>query len=91
MGNVNKIKDLVFEKQKPIELIKLNKSTIEITNEGLKFLNSIDEKFGICVCVGPYRQGKSFLLNRLFGLKTGFEVGHTDLSCTQGAWIWRSQ
>ena len=37
---------------------------------------------------GPYRTGKSFLLNRLLGRQDGFEIGSTVQSCTKGLWIW---
>jgi hypothetical protein len=41
---------------------------------------------------GPYRTGKSFLLNRLLGKQgpdsIGFEIGSTVQSCTRGLWVW---
>ncbi len=41
---------------------------------------------------GPYRTGKSFLLNRLIGKSgpnvAGFEIGSTVQSCTKGIWVW---
>jgi Guanylate-binding protein, N-terminal domain len=45
----------------------------------------------ICVA-GPYRSGKSFLLNRMLGQSGpdsyGFEIGSTVQSCTKGLWVW---
>ena len=40
--------------------------------------------------LGPYRTGKSYLLNRLIGLdrKAGFAVGGTINACTKGIWLW---
>ena len=38
--------------------------------------------------VGPYRTGKSFLLNRFAGLQSGFEIGPSTNPCTKGIWIW---
>ena len=38
--------------------------------------------------VGPYRTGKSYLLNRLMDRQAGFEIGGTVQSCTKGLWIW---
>ncbi|XRB05729.1 GB1/RHD3-type G domain-containing protein [Pycnococcus provasolii] len=40
--------------------------------------------------IGPYRSGKSFLLNRLLGVPCdeGFGVGHRRETQTKGAWIW---
>jgi len=37
---------------------------------------------------GLYRTGKSFLLNRLLGLQSGFEIGPSVNPCTKGIWIW---
>lgn len=44
------------------------------------------------VCVaGPYRTGKSFLLNTLVGRqeeRAGFQVGGSIRACTKGIWLW---
>jgi hypothetical protein len=38
---------------------------------------------------GQYRTGKSFLLNKIMGLKgDGFKVDPSVTACTQGMWIW---
>jgi hypothetical protein len=37
---------------------------------------------------GPYRSGKSFLLNQLLQRTQGFDVGGTTRACTKGVWIW---
>lgn len=39
---------------------------------------------------GPYRSGKSFLLNQLLrvGCSEGFGVGHTRATQTKGVWVW---
>lgn len=37
---------------------------------------------------GPYRSGKSFLLNQLLQRTQGFDVGGTTRACTKGIWIW---
>ena len=41
----------------------------------------------ICI-VGPYRPGKSYLLNRLMGKNNGFPLGPTLQAKTKGIWIW---
>ena len=41
----------------------------------------------ICI-VGPYRTGKSYLLNRLMGKNNGFPLGPTLQAKTKGIWIW---
>ena len=38
--------------------------------------------------MGPYRSGKSFLLNRFNGKQKGFEIGETTNPCTEGVWVW---
>ncbi|THU74098.1 hypothetical protein C4D60_Mb04t29760 [Musa balbisiana] len=40
--------------------------------------------------IGPYRSGKSFLLNQLLSLPCdeGFEVGHMRDAKTKGLWVW---
>lgn len=42
------------------------------------------------VVIGPYRSGKSFLLNQLLNVSCdgGFGVGHTRNTQTKGVWIW---
>jgi hypothetical protein len=41
----------------------------------------------VCI-VGPYRTGKSYLLNRLMGKNNGFPLGPTLQAKTKGIWIW---
>jgi GTPase SAR1 family protein len=48
----------------------------------------VKTKVAIISVVGPYRTGKSYLLNRLLGRQEGFEIGATVQSCTKGIWIW---
>lgn len=37
---------------------------------------------------GPLHSGKSFLLNRLIGVKNGFSLGYTVDPMTRGLWAW---
>ena len=41
----------------------------------------------ICI-VGPYRTGKSYLLNRIMGKNYGFPLGPTLQAKTKGIWMW---
>ena len=41
----------------------------------------------ICV-VGPYRTGKSYLLNRIMNKKRGFPLGANVEAETKGIWLW---
>jgi hypothetical protein len=42
----------------------------------------------VCDVVGPYRSGKSFILNLILNRKEGFTLGKTQKSCTRGIWMW---
>ncbi len=48
----------------------------------------MESKVAVISVVGPYRTGKSYLLNRLLGRQEGFEIGKTVQSCTKGIWMW---
>lgn len=37
---------------------------------------------------GPYRTGKSFLLNSIIGAPESFQVSCKTTSCTKGLWVW---
>jgi hypothetical protein len=63
-----------------------------VTPESREFLLSLgDTQLAVVALAGPYRAGKSTLLNRvLLELPpgaTGFEVGHTVNACTRGLWL----
>ena len=55
------------------------------------FLDSLgSQPLGVAALAGPYRHGKSFLLNRVllqYGPGAGFSVGHTVNACTKGLHI----
>ena len=52
------------------------------------FCNSSYSKIGIISLIGKYRTGKSFLLNKVFLKKKGFNVGSSIKACTKGIWLW---
>jgi hypothetical protein len=60
-------------------------------DEAIAVLNSLDERVAIVAACGPYRSGKSYLLNRLAHEAhhdSGcFGVGHKVASFTKGLWI----
>ena len=75
-----------------VQLIRKNKTRLELCPEGVDALLKIDDFFSTCVCVGPYRLGKSYLLNRIMSMSdasndVSFSIGHTDRSCTKGVWM----
>jgi hypothetical protein len=57
---------------------------------GLDFVTSISGKVAIVAAIGPFRSGKSFLLNQLMGqtCARGFGVGHKRQAMTKGIWLW---
>ena len=47
-------------------------------------------RLAVVAVIGPYRSGKSFLLNKLSAQESreaGFAVGHKVESCTKGIWL----
>ena len=67
-------------------------SLLEADAEGLALLRALPpgEPVAPVVVIGPYRSGKSFLLNQLLGVgcTAGFGVGHTRATQTRGVWMW---
>jgi hypothetical protein len=63
-------------------------STFVINEEGLAQLAEITEPVAVVSVIGPYRSGKSFLLNQLLNRTSGFELGGTVNPVTLGLWYW---
>jgi len=67
-------------------------SLLEADAEGLALLRALPPGAPVApvVVIGPYRSGKSFLLNQLLGVgcASGFGVGHTRSTQTRGVWMW---
>ncbi|XP_047641320.1 guanylate-binding protein 2-like isoform X2 [Phacochoerus africanus] len=56
--------------------------------ETAKILSAITQPVVVVVIVGPYRTGKSYLMNKLAGKNKGFSLGSTVQSHTKGIWMW---
>ena len=59
-----------------------------VNEEALAALRRVEGPIAVVAVAGLYRTGKSYLLNRIVGRQTGFEVGPTIEACTRGIWLW---
>ena len=68
-------------------------TTLAVDAAGLTFLRSLPAGVPVApvVVIGPYRSGKSFLLNNALlrvSCDAGFGVGHSRAAETKGMWLW---
>ncbi|XP_057517579.1 uncharacterized protein LOC130798560 [Amaranthus tricolor] len=63
---------------------------LRLSREGLEAIERITSPISAVAVIGPYRSGKSFLLNQLLSLSCneGFGVGHMRDTKTKGVWVW---
>ncbi|XBH73675.1 hypothetical protein VPH35_100746 [Triticum aestivum] len=63
---------------------------LRLSKQGLEAIQRIKTPIAAVSVIGPYRSGKSFLLNQLLSLSCdkGFGVGHMRETKTKGIWIW---
>ncbi|KAL7829089.1 hypothetical protein SRHO_G00327230, partial [Serrasalmus rhombeus] len=61
---------------------------LRICQEGIDVLDQITQPVVVVAVAGPYRTGKSYLMNRLAGKREGFALGSTIESKTKGIWMW---
>ncbi|RLN40380.1 guanylate-binding protein 4-like isoform X1 [Panicum miliaceum] len=63
---------------------------LRLSEQGLDAIRRIENPIAVVGVIGPYRSGKSFLLNQLLSLSCdkGFGVGHMRDTKTKGIWIW---
>jgi hypothetical protein len=61
---------------------------MKLNETALEELKKIEHPLVVVSIVGLYRTGKSYLMNRLAGLKKGFELGSTVRAKTNGIWVW---
>ncbi|XP_070448844.1 guanylate-binding protein 7-like isoform X2 [Equus przewalskii] len=72
----------------PICLVENQKNLLTVNPEALKILGNISQPVVVVAIAGPYRTGKSYLMNRLAGQSRGFPLGSTVRSETKGIWMW---
>jgi Guanylate-binding protein, N-terminal domain len=63
-------------------------SELIISEDALQRIRSETRPVTVVSIIGPYRTGKSYLLNRLMGKANGFELGPTMEAKTKGIWMW---
>uniref|UniRef100_A0A3Q7H2U7 GB1/RHD3-type G domain-containing protein n=1 Tax=Solanum lycopersicum TaxID=4081 RepID=A0A3Q7H2U7_SOLLC len=63
---------------------------LRLATQGLEAIQRITTPIAAVAVIGPYRSGKSFLLNQLLSLSCneGFGVGHMRDTKTKGIWVW---
>ncbi|XP_068950648.1 guanylate-binding protein 1-like [Petaurus breviceps papuanus] len=72
----------------PVCLIENTEGELRVNQKSLEILSSINEPVVVVAIVGLYRTGKSYLMNKLAGKKSGFSLGSTVQSHTKGIWMW---
>ncbi|XP_036046381.1 guanylate-binding protein 2-like [Onychomys torridus] len=72
----------------PMCLIENAEEQLMVNQDALGILSAIKQPVVVVAIVGLYRTGKSYLMNRLAGKKTGFSLGSTVQSHTKGIWMW---
>ncbi|XP_040607610.1 guanylate-binding protein 1-like [Mesocricetus auratus] len=72
----------------PMCLIENVKGQLIANQEALEILSEIMQPVVVVSIVGLYRTGKSYLMNKLAGKRTGFSLGSTVQSHTKGIWMW---
>ncbi|XP_075521374.1 LOW QUALITY PROTEIN: uncharacterized protein LOC142554595 [Primulina tabacum] len=65
-------------------------SKLRLSREGLEAIERVPTPIAAVAVIGPYRSGKSFLLNQLLSLSCyeGFGVGHMRDTKTKGIRVW---
>ncbi|XP_057569816.1 guanylate-binding protein 1-like [Hippopotamus amphibius kiboko] len=69
-------------------LIENTNGRLLVNPKALKILSAIKQPVVVVAIVGPYRTGKSYLMNKLAGKNKGFSLGSTVQSHTKGIWMW---
>ncbi|KAM3924043.1 guanylate-binding protein 1-like [Leptodactylus fuscus] len=73
----------------PVCLIEnVDGNTLVLNKEAEKILLEISQPVVVIAVVGKYRTGKSYLMNKLAGRRSGFPLGSSIQSKTKGVWMW---
>ncbi|XP_021238699.1 guanylate-binding protein 1-like [Numida meleagris] len=79
----------VLELAEPICLIENQAGQgLAVRQDALQVLANVTQPVVVVAITGLYRSGKSYLLNRLAGRRTGFSLGCNVQGHTKGIWMW---
>ncbi|XP_051021685.1 guanylate-binding protein 1-like [Acomys russatus] len=81
-------KALKVHMPEPMCLIENVEGQLRPNQKALDILSAITQPVVVVAIVGLYRTGKSYLMNKLAGKKTGFALGSTVQGHTKGIWMW---
>ena len=73
---------------KAVQLISQTNGRLVLNNRCAELIKSIKGNVGIISIIGPYRSGKSYIMNRLLNRSEGFKLGCEFNSETKGIWMW---
>ncbi|CAM1331073.1 GBP1 (predicted), partial [Pycnogonum litorale] len=75
---------------KPMVFVSMDgaRNSYKVNERVEQYLRLIKGPIQVIGIAGHYRTGKSYLLNRLAGIKSGFEIGHAVEAKTKGIWIY---
>ena len=75
--------------ERPVEFITTGSGSKLVLNEDIVPLLEKETRPLTVICVvGPYRTGKSYLLNQIMNNKRGFPLGKNVEAETKGIWLW---
>ncbi|XP_040502441.1 guanylate-binding protein 1-like [Gallus gallus] len=72
----------------PLCLVTNKDGVLALNPAALAVLQEVAQPMVVVAITGPYRTGKSFLMNRLAQKRTGFPLGPTVYAETKGIWMW---
>ncbi|OXB52071.1 hypothetical protein ASZ78_000002, partial [Callipepla squamata] len=72
----------------PLCLVNNKDGVLSLDPTALAELQKVAQPLVVVAIAGPYRTGKSFLMNRLAQKHTGFLLGPTVQAQTKGIWMW---
>jgi hypothetical protein len=75
---------------KAVQLITQQNGKLKLNDESAQLIKNLKGNIGVISVIGPYRSGKSYIMNRLLNRSDGFELGCTYSSTTRGIWMWNN-